>query len=59
MDISLKLKTTKIQFTDNMKPKKKGDQSVDASVLLKRGNKIFMRSNMETNCGTETEGKVI
>jgi hypothetical protein len=30
----------KIQFTDHMKPKKKEDQSVDASVVLRRGNKI-------------------
>jgi hypothetical protein len=27
---------------------KKEDQSVDASVLLRRGNKIFTRGNMET-----------
>ena len=30
-----------IQLTDHMKLKKKEDQSVDASVLLKRGNKII------------------
>ena len=30
-----------IQLTDHMKLKKKEDQSVDASVLLRRGNKIF------------------
>jgi hypothetical protein len=42
-----------------MKLKKKGSQSVDASVLLKRGNKIFKGGNMETNCGAETEGKAI
>jgi hypothetical protein len=28
-------------FTDQMKPKKKEDQSVDASVLIRRGNKIL------------------
>ena len=47
-----------IQFTDHMKLKKE-DQSVDASVLLRRGNKIFTGGNMETKCGAETEGKAI
>jgi hypothetical protein len=42
-----------------LKPKKKEDQSVDASVLLRRGNKIFTGENMETKCGAETEGKVV
>jgi hypothetical protein len=31
-----------IQFTKHMKLKKKEDQSVDTSILLKRGNKIPM-----------------
>jgi hypothetical protein len=30
-----------IQITDHMNLKKKEDQSVDASVLLRRGNKII------------------
>jgi hypothetical protein len=34
---------------------KKEDQSVDASALLRRGNKIFRGRNMETKC----EGKAI
>ena len=38
---------------------KKEDQSVGASVLLRRENKILMGANMETKCGAETEGKVI
>jgi hypothetical protein len=42
-----------------MKLKKKEGQSVDASVLLRRGNKIFMGTNTETKCGEETEGKAI
>jgi hypothetical protein len=41
-----------------MKPKK-DDQSVDASVLIRRGNKTFTGRNMETKCGAETEGKAI
>jgi hypothetical protein len=42
-----------------MKLKKKKDQSVGASVLLRTGNKILMGGNMETKCGAETEGKAI
>ena len=50
---------TRQQFTDNRKLKKKKDQSVDASVLLRRDNKILMGGNMETKCGAKTEGKAI
>jgi hypothetical protein len=39
--IKKKKKTLSI-FTDHMKLKKKKDQSLDASVLLRRGNKIIM-----------------
>jgi hypothetical protein len=42
-----------------MKLKKKEDQSVDASVLLRRGNKIPTGGDIETKCGAETEGKAI
>jgi hypothetical protein len=42
-----------------MKLKKKEDQSVGASVLLRRGNKILKEGNMEAKCRAETEGKVI
>ena len=42
-----------------MKLKKKEDQSVEASVLLRRGNKILKGGNMETKYGAETEGKAI
>jgi hypothetical protein len=34
-----------------MKPKEKDDQSIDASVLLRRVNKILSEGNMETKCG--------
>jgi hypothetical protein len=37
-----------IQFTDHMKPKKKEDQNMDASVLLRKVNKILTGRNMET-----------
>jgi hypothetical protein len=42
-----------------MKLKKKEDQSVDSSVLLKRENKILTGGNRKTKCGAETEGKAI
>ena len=42
-----------------MKLKKKEDQSVDTSVLLRRWNKMPMGGDTETKCGAETEGQVI
>jgi hypothetical protein len=42
-----------------MKPKKKEDQSVDALVLLRKGNTIFAGENMDRKCVAETEGKSI
>jgi hypothetical protein len=48
VDISKKLRTPKIQFTEHMKLKRKEDQSVDASVLLRSGDKILTGRNMET-----------
>jgi hypothetical protein len=41
-----------IQFTDHMKPKKE-DQSVDTSVLLRRGNKINTRGRVTEESGRE------
>jgi hypothetical protein len=57
--LAQKFRIPKIQFTQHIKPKKKEDQNVDASVLLRRGNKILTGGNMETKCGAETEGKSI
>ena len=37
--LAQKLRIPKIPFTDHMKLKKKEDQSMDASVLLRRRNK--------------------
>jgi hypothetical protein len=54
--LASKLRIPKIQFTDHLKLKKKENQSVDASVLLRRGNKILMGANTETKYGAETEG---
>jgi hypothetical protein len=42
-----------------MKPKKKEDQNVDASVFLRMVNKIITGGNMEIKCGAETEGKTM
>jgi hypothetical protein len=42
-----------------VKLKKKKDQSVGASVLFRRENKILMGGNTETKYGAETEGKAI
>jgi len=42
-----------MQFTYNTKLRKKKDQSVDASVLLRSAG------HTETTCGAETEKKVI
>jgi hypothetical protein len=36
---------------------KKEDQSVDASVFLRRRNKILKGGNSETKCEAEIEGK--
>ena len=42
-----------------MKLKKKEGQSVDTSILLRRGNKIPMEGVTETKCGAETEEMTI
>ena len=57
--LAQKLGIPKIQFIDKMKLKKKDDQSVNALVLLRRGNKIPMGGVTETKCGAETEGNAI
>jgi hypothetical protein len=49
----------KIQFTDQLKLKKKEDHSVGTSVLLRRGRKISMGGDAETMFGAETERKAI
>jgi hypothetical protein len=42
-----------------MKLKKKEDQIMNTSVLLRRGKKIPMGRDTEIKCGGETEGKTI
>jgi hypothetical protein len=57
--LAQKLGIPKIQFTKHMKLKKKKDQRVDTSVLLRRGDKIPIKGVTETKCGAETEGMTI
>ena len=59
MAISTKLGIPKIQFTDNMKPKKKEYQSMDAPVHLRRVKKLLTGVNIKIKCGSETEEKAI
>jgi hypothetical protein len=57
--LAQKLRIPKIKFTVLMKLKKKEDQHVCPSVLLRRGSKIFIESYTETKHVAETEGKMI
>ena len=57
--LSQKFRLPKIQFTGHMKLRKKEDQSMGISVLLRRGIKIRTGANAETKCGAESEEKVI
>ena len=59
MGISPEAWKTQDTITDQMTIKKKEEQSMDAPVLLRRGNKIPMGGDSETKCGAETEGKTI
>jgi hypothetical protein len=49
----------KIQFAKHMKLKKKEDQSVDISDLLRRGNKIPMEGVTETKFRAKTKEMTI
>ena len=42
-----------------MKLKKKEDQIMDSSIILRRGNKITMEAVTDTKCGAETKGMMI
>jgi hypothetical protein len=57
--LAQKLRIPKIQFAKHMTLKKREDQSVDTSFLLRRGNKIPMEGVTETKFGAETEGSTI
>ena len=45
--LAQKFRIPKIQFTDHMKLKKKEDQSMGASMFLRRGNNILTGGNVE------------
>ena len=47
--LAQKFGISKIQFTDHMKVKKE-DQSVDTTILLRRGNKIPMGEDTKSKC---------
>jgi hypothetical protein len=57
--LAQKLRGSKTQFTKHMKLKKKEDQSVDTSFLLRTGNKVPMERVTETEFGAKKEGKTI
>jgi hypothetical protein len=59
VDISPKLRIPKIQFAKHKKIKKKEDQHVDTSFLLRIGNKILMEGVTETKFGAKTKGWTI
>jgi hypothetical protein len=48
-----------MQFAKHMKLKKKEDQCVDTSFLLRMGNEMPMEGVTETTSGAETEGRTI
>ena len=56
MDITQKLRIPPIQSTNHMELKKKEDQSVDASVFLRRKNKIIIGGRGREASGWEREG---
>jgi hypothetical protein len=57
--LAQKLRILKIQSAKHMKRKKKEDQSVGTSFLLRMGNNIPMEGVIETKFGAETEGRTI
>jgi hypothetical protein len=59
VDISPEIRIPKIQFAKHMKLKKKEDQNVDTSFLLRTGNKIPREGVTETKFGAETKGRTI
>ena len=52
-----KLRILMIQLTDHMKLTKKENQSVDTSVLLRRGNKINVGGRRWERLGKKTRGE--
>ena len=59
MDISKKLRIPKIQFAKHKKIKKREDQHVDTSLLLRIGNKTPMEGVTAAKFGAKTKGWTI
>ena len=59
MILAQKLRIPKIQFAKHKKIKKKEDQCVDTSFLLRIGNKIPMKGVTETKFGAKMKGWTI
>jgi hypothetical protein len=57
--LAQKIRILKIQFVKHMKLKKKDDQSVDMSPLLRIGNKTSLEGVTETKFGAEMKGWII
>ena len=57
--LAQKLRIPKIQFAKHKKIKKKEDQSVDTSFLLRMRNKITIEGVTETNFRADMEGRTI
>jgi hypothetical protein len=57
--LAQKIRIYKIQYAKHMKRKKKEDQSVDTSFLLRRRNKIPIEGFSESKFGAKTEEKTI
>jgi hypothetical protein len=55
LGLAQKLRLSKIQFSKHMKLKKKEDQSVDTSLLLRMKNEIPMEGVTETKVRVETK----
>jgi len=58
-EYSLEAQSTLGTIHRPQKFKNKEDQSVNASVLLRRRNEILTGENAKTKCGAETKGKAI
>jgi hypothetical protein len=57
--LAQKLRISKIQFAKHKKIKKREDQRVDTSFLLRMGNKILMKGVTETKFGAKMKGWTI
>jgi hypothetical protein len=57
--LAQKRRILKMQFSKHMKIKKKEDQCVDTSFLLRIGNKIPMKGVTETKFGANPKGWTI